>query len=102
MYTCIFFTKDFNAYCVTPAHTMYIITIDAHMSYIGVGIQHSFEEQRGQVGSVVHNKQQLVSTFNARYAVFFSFFKTVLSSGYILILLIIEYILASLTEMCQG
>ena len=30
------------------------------------------------------------------------FFKTVLSSGYILILLSIEYILASLIEMCQG
>jgi len=32
------------------------------------------------------------------------FFKTVLSSGYILILLTgsIEYILASLIEMCQG
>ena len=29
-------------------------------------------------------------------------FKTVLSSGYILILLSIEYILASLIEMCQG
>ena len=28
--------------------------------------------------------------------------KTVLSSGYILILLSIEYILASLIEMCQG
>ena len=31
-----------------------------------------------------------------------SIFKTVLSSGYILILLSIEYILASLIEMCQG
>ena len=30
------------------------------------------------------------------------FIKTVLSSGYILILLSIEYILASLIEMCQG
>ena len=30
------------------------------------------------------------------------FFKTVLRSGYILILLSIEYILASLIEMCQG
>jgi len=30
------------------------------------------------------------------------FFKTVLSSRYILILLSIEYILASLIEMCQG
>jgi len=30
------------------------------------------------------------------------FFKTVLSSGYILILLSIEYILASFIEMCQG
>jgi len=29
-------------------------------------------------------------------------FKTVLSSGYILILLSIAYILASLIEMCQG
>ena len=29
-------------------------------------------------------------------------FKTVLSSGYILILFSIEYILASLIEMCQG
>ena len=33
---------------------------------------------------------------------FATFFKTVLSSGYILILLSIEYILASLIEMCQG
>jgi len=31
-----------------------------------------------------------------------TFFKTVLSSGYILILLSIEYILASLIETCQG
>jgi len=31
-----------------------------------------------------------------------TFLKTVLSSGYILILLSIEYILASLIEMCQG
>jgi len=30
------------------------------------------------------------------------FFKTVLGSGYILILLSIEYKLASLIEMCQG
>ena len=29
-------------------------------------------------------------------------FKTVLNSGYVLILLSIEYILASLIEMCQG
>jgi len=58
-------------FCVIPAHTMYIITIDAHMSYVGVVLQHSFEEQRGQVGSVVHNEQQLVPTFNARYAVLF-------------------------------
>jgi len=43
------------------------------MSYIGVGIQQSFGEQRGQVGSVVHNQQQLVPTFNARYAVFLAF-----------------------------
>jgi len=31
-----------------------------------------------------------------------SLFKTILSSGYILILLSIEYILARLIEMCQG
>ena len=36
------------------------------------------------------------------YSVKRSLFKTVLSSGYILILLSIEYILASLIEMCQG
>ena len=34
--------------------------------------------------------------------VVYAFFKTALSSGYILILLSIEYILASLIEMCQG
>jgi len=34
--------------------------------------------------------------------IFFKIFKTVLSSGYILILLSIEYILASLIETCQG
>ena len=37
-----------------------------------------------------------------KYFQFCVFFKTVLSSGYILILLSIEYILASLIEMCQG
>ena len=34
--------------------------------------------------------------------ILFHVFKTVLSSGYILILLSIEYILASLIKMCQG
>jgi len=33
---------------------------------------------------------------------YFKLFKTVLSSGFILILLSIEYILACLIEMCQG
>ena len=37
--------------------------------------------------------------YSGRFALFF---KTVLSSGYILILLSIEYILASLIETCQG
>jgi len=35
-------------------------------------------------------------------SLFQAIFKTVLSSGYILILLSIEYILACLIEMCQG
>ena len=39
--------------------------------------------------SFLHNTQDII-------------FKTVLSSGYLLILLSIEYILASLFETCQG
>jgi len=40
--------------------------------------------------------------FNVDLCCLRNIFKTVLSSGYILILLSIEYILASLFEMCQG
>jgi len=45
---------------------------------------------RGDIIAFVSERRRLV------------FFKTVLSNGYILILLSIEYILASLIEMCQG
>jgi len=40
--------------------------------------------------------------FRIKNGTFPPFFKTVLSSGYILILLSIENIFASLIEMCQG
>jgi len=47
------------------------------------------------------HQEHMKDTYNTNS--FFSiFFKTVLSSGYISILLSIEYILASLIEMCQG
>jgi len=47
-----------------------------------------------------HVPNKPLTFFKLRYLI--HIFKTVLSSGYILILLSIEYILASLIEMCQG